>query len=255
MPARSAFIPLSIATGTATVSLVRQNKETRKHATLALHPDCRRGRCLTLGFRRGSHCAAEDTAFRPPLRRQDPRSIWTTAYITRNHGYMVYDTLFAMDAKNEIKPQMLEKYEASADNLSYTLTLRDGMLWHDGAPVTQRIASLPSSAGPPRMRWAKAHDVRLRPGSPDAKTIVIKLKEQTGLVLQALGKPSSNVPFMMPSESLKPIPTSRSTISRGPARSSSRRMNGSPAPRSSTSSSTSISRAQNPRRALQAARW
>ena len=37
--------------------------------------------------------------------------IWTTAYITRNHGYMVYDTLFAMDDKGEIKPQMVEKYD------------------------------------------------------------------------------------------------------------------------------------------------
>src|SRR3954454_9803608 len=39
------------------------------------------------------------------LKIVDP--IWTTAYITRNHGYMVYDTLFAMDDKGEIKPQML----------------------------------------------------------------------------------------------------------------------------------------------------
>ena len=53
--------------------------------------------------------------------------IWTTAYITRNHGYMVYDTLFAMDEKGEIKPQMVEKYDVSADKLTYTFTLRDGL--------------------------------------------------------------------------------------------------------------------------------
>ena len=58
--------------------------------------------------------------------------IWTTAYIVRNHGYMVYDTLFAMDAKGEIKPQMVDKYDVSADKLTYTITLRDGLLWHDG---------------------------------------------------------------------------------------------------------------------------
>ncbi|HKS63742.1 MAG TPA: ABC transporter substrate-binding protein, partial [Xanthobacteraceae bacterium] len=51
--------------------------------------------------------------------------IWTTAYITRNHGYMIYDTLFAMDEKGEIKPQMLEKYDESADKLTYVFTLRD----------------------------------------------------------------------------------------------------------------------------------
>ena len=44
--------------------------------------------------------------------------IWTTAYITRNHGYMVYDTLFAMDEKGEIKPQMVEKYDVSVDKLT-----------------------------------------------------------------------------------------------------------------------------------------
>src|ERR1700736_2007931 len=41
--------------------------------------------------------------------------IWTTAYISRNHGYMIYDTLFAMDEKGEIKPQMIDTYEQSAD--------------------------------------------------------------------------------------------------------------------------------------------
>ena len=49
------------------------------------------------------------------LRILDP--IWTTAYITRNHGYMIYDTLFAMDEKNEVKPQMIEKYSVSADKM------------------------------------------------------------------------------------------------------------------------------------------
>src|SRR6266540_2169903 len=63
------------------------------------------------------------------LKIVDP--IWTTAYITRNHGYMVYDTLFAMDEKGEIKPQMVDKYEVSPDQLIYTFTLRDGLTWHD----------------------------------------------------------------------------------------------------------------------------
>src|SRR5438128_9916922 len=68
------------------------------------------------------------------LKILDP--IWTTAYIVRNHGYMIYDTLFAQDEKGDIKPQMVEKYEAAADGKGYTFTLRDGLLWHDGQPVT-----------------------------------------------------------------------------------------------------------------------
>ncbi|RTL68380.1 MAG: ABC transporter substrate-binding protein [Hyphomicrobiales bacterium] len=125
--------------------------------------------------------------------------IWTTAYITRNHGYMVYDTLFAMDAQNEIKPQMLETYEVSGDGLIYTLVLRDGLLWHDGTPVTADdcVASLKrwsakDAMGQTMMTFVASLEAK------DAKTIVITLKQKTGLVLQALGKPSSNVPFMMP---------------------------------------------------------
>jgi len=57
------------------------------------------------------------------LKILDP--IWTTAYIVRNHGYMIYDTLFATDEKGEIKPQMVGQYEVSPDQLTHTFTLRE----------------------------------------------------------------------------------------------------------------------------------
>src|SRR5689334_19873321 len=81
------------------------------------------------------------------LKILDP--IWTTANITRNHGFMIYDTLFGMDEKGAIKPQMVDKYTASPDNKVWTFTLRPGLKFHDGAPVTSQdvIASL--------ARWAK----------------------------------------------------------------------------------------------------
>jgi peptide/nickel transport system substrate-binding protein len=131
------------------------------------------------------------------LKILDP--VWTTAYIVRNHGYMIYDTLFAQDEKGEVKPQMVDKYEASADKLTHTFTLRDGLLWHDGQAVTAEdcVASL--------NRWSKKDALGQKLFSfvdsltaTDGKTFVMKLKEPTGLVLTALGKPSSNVPFMMP---------------------------------------------------------
>src|SRR5215475_10909790 len=80
------------------------------------------------------------------LKILDP--IWTITYIVRNHGYMVWDTLFAMDAKQQIQPQMVERYNVSADGLTWAFTLRDGLRWHDGPPVTSEdcIASL--------KRWA-----------------------------------------------------------------------------------------------------
>ena len=59
------------------------------------------------------------------LRVLDP--IWTTAYITRNHGYMVFDTLFALDAEFAPHPQMVGDYSISADKLLYHFKLRDGL--------------------------------------------------------------------------------------------------------------------------------
>ncbi|MGL5005415.1 MAG: ABC transporter substrate-binding protein, partial [Casimicrobium sp.] len=127
----------------------------------------------------------------------DPINV--TAYITRNHGYMIYDTLFGTDEKGAIKPQMVDKWNVSADQKTYSFTLRNGLEFHDGKPVTGEdvVASL--------KRWG-ARDVfgqKLmtfvdRMESPDAKSFRIILKEPTGIVLDALGKPSSNVPFIMP---------------------------------------------------------
>jgi len=131
------------------------------------------------------------------LKILDP--IWTTAYIVRNHGYMIYDTLLAQDEKGAVKPQMVEKYDVSADNKTYTFTLRDGLLWHDGKPVTSEdcVPSIKRWAakdalGQKLMSFVDSIDV------VDPKTFTIKLKEPTGLVLLGLSKPSSNVPFMMP---------------------------------------------------------
>jgi peptide/nickel transport system substrate-binding protein len=130
------------------------------------------------------------------LRIIDPG--FTTAYITRDHGYMVYDTLLATDSNFKIQPQMAE-WKISDDKLTYTFTLRDGLKWHDGAPVTAEdcVASL--------KRWGKNDgmgqklmDFTASLEATDAKTITLKLKEPYGLVLESIGKPSSLVPFMMP---------------------------------------------------------
>src|SRR3954466_12947150 len=130
------------------------------------------------------------------LRVTDP--IITTAYITRDHGYMVYDTLLATDSSFKIQPQMAD-WKVSDDKLTYTFTLRDGLKWHDGAPVTAEdcVASL--------KRWGKNDnmgqklmDFTASIEPIDAKSFALKLKEPYGLVLESIGKPSSYTPFMMP---------------------------------------------------------
>ena len=127
----------------------------------------------------------------------DPFNV--TAYITRNHGYMVYDTLFATDEKGAIKPQMVDKYDVSADKKVYTFTLRSGLEFHDGKPVTGEdvVASIKrwgarDTFGQKLMTFVDKMD------APDAKTFRMTLKEPTGIVLDALGKPSSNPAFIMP---------------------------------------------------------
>ena len=130
------------------------------------------------------------------LRLLDP--IITTAYIQRDYGYMVYDTLLATDANFKVQPQMAD-WKISDDKLTYSFTLRDGLKWHDGTPVTAEdcVASL--------KRWGKRDgmgqklmDFTASIEATDAKTITLKLKEPYGLVLETIGKPSSVVPFMMP---------------------------------------------------------
>src|ERR1043166_7704542 len=147
----------------------------------------------------GTAAAAQTLRVAPhsDLKVVDP--IWTSALISVNHGYMVYDTLFALDDELAVQPQMIERYETSADKLTWTFTLRAGLEWHDGAPVTAEdcVASLKrwgarDSMGQKLMSYAA--DL----AAPDAKTIRMTLKEPYGLVLQTLAKPGANVPFMMP---------------------------------------------------------
>src|SRR5690242_17149145 len=125
--------------------------------------------------------------------------IWSGAYITRNYGYMVYDTLFAMDEKFQVKPQMVDTWKTSDDGLTWTFTLRDGLEWHDGKPVTAEdcVASL--------KRWSVRDSMGQKLASflseykiVDAKTFQIVLKQKFGPLLEAIGKPSVAVPFMMP---------------------------------------------------------
>jgi peptide/nickel transport system substrate-binding protein len=89
--------------------------------------------CITSSSRAQS--APQTLRFIPQadLRSIDP--IWTTAYVTRNFGYMVFDTLFALDKDLKPQPQMVDRWTISDDRLVYKFALRDGLKWHDGQPV------------------------------------------------------------------------------------------------------------------------
>ncbi|WP_419897584.1 ABC transporter substrate-binding protein [Roseomonas sp. USHLN139] len=123
----------------------------------------------------------------------------TTAYITRNHGYLVYDTLFAMDAQMRPQPQMVQDWSRSEDGLTYSFRLREGLTFHDGAPVTSAdcVASL--------TRWWRRDlmGTRLMNATAslepvDERSFRLVLKHPYGLVLETLGKPGGPVPFILP---------------------------------------------------------
>lgn len=156
-------------------------------------------------------------AVHAPLEILDP--IATTAYITRTHGYLVYDTLFALDETGEPQPQMVGDWSVTEDGRVWTFTLRDGLAWHDGTPVTAEdcIASL--------VRWGKRDGTGqqlMRDTeslvAADPSTIVLTLREPRGMVLESLAKSSANVPFMMPKQLAQtdPYQPLQSSVGSGP---------------------------------------
>ncbi|MVW70406.1 ABC transporter substrate-binding protein [Bordetella sp. 15P40C-2] len=131
------------------------------------------------------------------LKTLDPS--FNTVYITRNHGYMVFDTLFAQDSKGEIRPQMVDTWTKSDDGKKWSFTLRDGLQFNDGAPVTAAdcVASIE--------RWAKKDTLgrlMIKAGAKlnvvNDKTFELTLDNDFGLVLAALSKPSGMPLFIMP---------------------------------------------------------
>lgn len=130
------------------------------------------------------------------LRVLDP--VITTAHITRNHAYMIYDVLIAQDFEFQPQPQMAD-WTISDDQKVYTFTLRGGLKFHDGAPVTaaDAVASL--------KRWAQKDaggqvvmDRTESLEATDDKTITWTLKEPFVPMLDVLSKQSALPPFIMP---------------------------------------------------------
>ena len=118
--------------------------------------------------------------------------VWTTADVTRNHGFMVFDTLYGLDADYSAQPQMVAGHVTSTDGKQWDLTLRPGLSFHDGTPVLARdaVASI--------VRWAKRDGfggrlmaVTDELSAPDDKTIRFRLKTPFPLLPEALATPTS----------------------------------------------------------------
>lgn len=125
--------------------------------------------------------------------------IWTTAYVTRNHGYMIFDTLFGTNGKFEASPQMASGLTTEDDGKRVRITLRDGLKFHDGTPVLARdcVASI--------KRWAQRDTFGQtimqftdELTAADDKTIQFRLKRPFPLLAVGLGKSPTSFPAMMP---------------------------------------------------------
>lgn len=145
--------------------------------------------------------------------------VWTTANVTSYHGGLVYDMLFAYDAEFKPQPQMVAEYDLSDDQLTWTFTLRDGLMFSNGEPVTAAdcVASIKRWAardGAGQHMFVRVEDLPV----VDDKTFQIKLSEPYGLVLDALGKTSTNVCYVMREEEANTDPFEQVTtvIGSGP---------------------------------------
>ena len=111
----------------------------------------------------------------------------TTAAITAMHMAAVYDTLFAWDDKSVAQPDAVGAWSVTPDNLKYTFTLRAGLKFHDGSPVTAKdaVASVKrllarETIGRTLQTFVASVDV------VDDKTLTLTMKEPFGFTTFAL---------------------------------------------------------------------
>lgn len=163
----------------------------KKRTTLALLATC-----LALA---GAPVRASDLKVVMESRLGNLDPILSASHQTRDHGYLIYDTLFALDASQAVQPQMVESYTVSQDGKTYTFRLRDGLTWHDGKPVTAAdvVASIKRWGQRDRMGMA-LKSITTDLAAPDDRTFTLTLSQASGVVLEAFAKPSGVPLFIMP---------------------------------------------------------
>jgi peptide/nickel transport system substrate-binding protein len=152
----------------------------------------------------GQGAAARTLRFVPQANLTSPDPIWTTANVTRNHAYMVWDTLYGLDAALRPQPQMCAGHELSTDQLTWRFTLREGLIFHDGTRV--RAADCIASIA----RWSKRDtfgqiiDARLNEMRVlDDRRFELRLAKPFSLLTMAI---ANNNCFIMPERVAKTDP-------------------------------------------------
>ena len=123
----------------------------------------------------------------------------TTSYQTRDHGFMVFDTLYGQDDEYRVRPQMVEGHTTESDGKLWKLTLRDGLTFHDGSKVLARDAAASIARWGKRDSFGQALLSRIDEiSAQDDRTIQIRLKEPFPLLPDALGHYSPSMCPIMP---------------------------------------------------------
>ena len=125
--------------------------------------------------------------------------VWTSASQTRDHAFLVYDTLFGLDDALRPQPQMLEGYAIEDDGRRWVMTLRPELRFHDGTPVLARDCAASIRRWGARdsfgqVLMAMTDDI----SAQDDRTIVIRLKQPFPQLPDALAKTSAPVCVIMP---------------------------------------------------------
>lgn len=165
--------------------------------------------------------AARTLRFIPQANLSNIDPIWSTAVVVRNHGLMIYDTLYGLGADYRAKPQMAAGHEVTNNGLTWTITLRPGLRFHDGEPVRAKdcIASI--------ARWSKRDVLGQRLDALldgmraiDDSKFEIRLKKPWAGLAWALGKPSANMCAIMPERIAQtdPFQQIREYVGSGPFR-------------------------------------
>ena len=147
--------------------------------------------------------------------------VWTTATITRNHGYLVFDTLYGQDAQFAVQPQMVEGHQVGADGRLWRLSLREGLRFHDGEPVRAQdvVPSIRRFAA--RDAFGRAlMDATDELSAQDDRVVQFRLKRPFPLLPNALGKTGTSMPCIMPERLAKTDPNVQVTemVGSGPFR-------------------------------------
>lgn len=121
------------------------------------------------------------------------------AYVTRNHASLVFDTLYGVDGNNVPQPQMVDHHVIEEEGLVWRMTLREGLMFHDGTPVTAKDCAASV------LRWAKRdgfaqalNAVLVELTAADDRTIVFRLSRPLAILPDMLGKMAAYWPAILP---------------------------------------------------------